>query len=162
MRRQRDLRGRSESDGMARPSPTLPASTAGRRLLLPLALLPGLIPLCVAVAGSAPFKTDYFFGKVTRSGDARAFVTDDAKTYPLLKDRGSMMFFKDAKLLDRPMRLTGRVTGGRLQVVNVHSLVKGKLHDVYYWCEVCQIKRFEPGVCDCCGADLDFREPPAK
>jgi len=139
----------------ARPSLTLPA--------LILALLPGIVPLCVAVAGSgAAFKTDYYFGKVTAAKDALALATDDGKLYPLVKDRGSMMLFKDSKLLNRPMRLTGRVVDGRLQVVNVHSVLKGKVHEVYYWCEVCQIKRFEPGACDCCGAALEFRETPVK
>jgi len=31
---------------------------------------------------------------------------------PLVKDDGSRMFFKDKRLLDRPMRLTGRLVEG--------------------------------------------------
>ncbi len=40
------------------------------------------------------------------------------------------------------MRLTGRLIPGStlLQVVNVHSYVKGKLHEVYYWCDICTIR----------------------
>jgi hypothetical protein len=44
----------------------------------------------------------------------------------------------------------------------VHSIVKGKLHDVYYWCDVCVIKRFEAGICDCCGDVMLFREEPVQ
>ena len=90
--------------------------------------------------------------------------TDDGKLYPLIKDEGSRMFFKDAKLLNRSMRLTARLIPNSqfLQVINVHSVVKGKLHDVYYWCDVCTIKRFEPGICDCCGDEMVFREEPYK
>ena len=38
-----------------------------------------------------------------------ALVTDDGKVYPLVKDGGSRMFFKDAALLNRPMQLTGKL-----------------------------------------------------
>jgi len=74
------------------------------------------------------------------------------------------MFFKDAKLLNRPMRLTAKQIPNSqlLQVINVHSIVNGKLHDVYYWCDICTIKGFEAGPCDCCGAPYEFREVPVK
>lgn len=90
--------------------------------------------------------------------------TDDGKIYPLVKDDGARMFFKDAKLLNRPMRLNARLipNSSFLQVINVHSLVKGKLHEVYYWCDICTIKRFEAGICDCCGDKMEFREVPYK
>jgi hypothetical protein len=89
---------------------------------------------------------------------------EDGRIYPLVKDDGSRMFFKDAKLLNRPMRLTARrlPNSDLLHVVNVHSLVKGKLHDIYYWCDICTIKRFEAGICDCCGAPMEFREVLCK
>jgi hypothetical protein len=95
---------------------------------------------------------------------ALAFVTDDRKVYPLVKDDGSRLFFKDERLLDRRMRLTGRVLPdvGMLQVVQVHSYVNGQLCDLYYWCDVCSIRRGEKGRCDCCGAPLVLREEPLK
>ena len=89
-------------------------------------------------------------------------VADDGKIYPLVKDPGSRMFFKDKQLLNRPMRLSGRLMGESkmLQVLSVRSVVNGKLHEPYYWCDICKIKRFEPNACDCCGAPLEFREEP--
>src|SRR5262245_25901261 len=36
-----------------------------------------------------------------------ALVTDDGKVYPLVKDGGSRLFFRDKALLNRPMRLWG-------------------------------------------------------
>ncbi len=88
----------------------------------------------------------------------------DGMLHPLIKDEGSRMFFKDAKLLNRPMRLLARPVPNSpyLQVITVHSLVKGKLHDIYYWCDVCVIKRYEAGICDCCGDKMVFREEPVK
>jgi hypothetical protein len=92
-----------------------------------------------------------------------AIVTDDGKTYPLVKDDGSRMFFKDERLLKRPMQLTGRLLAGNmLQVVNVHSIVKRELNDVYYWCDICAIRRNEKKVCDCCGGPMELKEEPIK
>jgi hypothetical protein len=104
--------------------------------------------------------------KIKTDPDAYVLVlqTDDGKLYPLIKDDGSRMFFKDAKLLNRPMRLTARPIPNStfLQVIAVQSIVKGKQYDVYYWCDVCAIKRFEAGICDCCGDAMIFRETPVK
>jgi hypothetical protein len=93
-----------------------------------------------------------------------ALVTEEGKIYPLIKDDGSRMFFLDKTLLDRPMRLTGAVVGQSdlLQVVNVHSLKEGNLHEVYYWCDVCRIRRSEKKDCECCGAPMELREVLVK
>jgi hypothetical protein len=94
-----------------------------------------------------------------------AMVTNAGKVYPLIQDDGSRMFFKDDRLLQRPMRLTGRLFGDThfLQVLNVNSIVKGELCEVYYWCEVCSIRRNEKlKRCDCCGGPLELREVPLK
>ena len=153
-----------------------------RKSLLLIAALVALTPWAGGWAGDKKNhdKNEYYTGNVVSLADILAKVktkidtdaapyllvlqTEDGKLYPLLKDDGSRMFFKDAKLLNRPMRLTARRIPNStfLQVINVHSLVKGKLHDVYYWCDVCVIKRYEAGICDCCGAPMDFREEPAK
>ena len=89
---------------------------------------------------------------------------EDRKVYPLVKDAGGRMFFKDTRLLNRPMRLTGRlvVRGSLLQVVAVQSYIKGRLCDVYYWCDICSIRSYEHGPCDCCGGTTELRETPAK
>lgn len=93
-----------------------------------------------------------------------ALKTHDGKVYPLVKDAGSRMFFKDARLLNRPMRLTGRlvVNAALLQVVGVQSYVKEQLCDVYYWCDICAIRSYENGICDCCGGPTELREVPVK
>jgi hypothetical protein len=154
----------------------------GRRVALVLALLVGLVPLLVVVAGAAPekAKAEHFEGKVVPMADMLkefgsqldpdaaahwlALVTKDGKVYPLIKDEGSRLFFRDAKLLHRPMRLTGRLFKDThlLQVVSVHSYVKGKLCDVYYWCDICSIRRNQKQICECCGGPMVLREVPVK
>jgi hypothetical protein len=93
-----------------------------------------------------------------------ALVADDGKVYPLIKDDASRLFWKDAQLLNRPMRITGLLypNSQLLQVIEVHSLVKEQLHEVYYWCEICAIRRSEKKICDCCGQLMEFREEPLK
>ena len=93
-----------------------------------------------------------------------ALVTDDGKIYPLVKDDGSRMFFTDKRLLNRPMRLTARQVPGTqmLQVVHVHSYLKGELHEVYYWCDVCAIRAYEDGKCACCGDPMVLKEVPVR
>jgi len=93
-----------------------------------------------------------------------ALVTPAGKIYPLIKDDGSRMFFKDARLLNRPMRLTGRLVAGSdlLQVITVQSYHKGRLHDVDYWCDICAIRAFELDKCACCGGPMILREVPVK
>jgi hypothetical protein len=153
-----------------------------KRSGIALAILVAALPALIAIAQDASPGKDlqYFTGKVVPlaellvkrdaklDADAEpywmALQTDDGKILPLVKDAGSRMFFKDAKLLKRPMRLTGKLIPGSqlLQVINVHSVVNGKLHDVYYWCDICTIKGYEAGKCDCCGAPMEFREVPVK
>ncbi|HZV06290.1 MAG TPA: hypothetical protein VE999_14520 [Gemmataceae bacterium] len=93
-----------------------------------------------------------------------ALAGEDGKIYPLVKDSGSRMFFQDRELLNRPMRLTGRVfpKSQLLQVTAVHSYLKGELHEIYYWCEVCSIRRNEKNTCECCGGPMVRREEPVK
>lgn len=153
-------------------------TTWQRRTCLVLALAAALLPLCAARPDDA--KPETFAGQVIAldkfladrsvklDADAapawRALKTDDGKLYPLVKDAGARMFFKDASLLNRPMRLTGRLVPGTpfLQVVDIHSIVDGKRHDVYYWCDICTIRTHDPGICDCCGGPLERREVPVR
>lgn len=146
------------------------------RLGLGLAAVAALTPLLAGLPGPSP---EFFKGKVVplaevlkKAGvrldaDAAphwlALVGDDGKVLPLIKDDGARLFFKDARLLHRPMRLTGHLLadGRLLQVVQVHSYHHGKLHEVYYWCDICAIKRFEKQICDCCGGPMELKEEPA-
>jgi len=94
-----------------------------------------------------------------------ALVTDKGKVYPLIKDDGSRLFFADPKLQNRSMRITGRLFQDThlLQVLSVNSVKNGQLYEVYYWCDVCSIRRNELlKKCDCCGGPLELREEPLK
>ncbi len=94
-----------------------------------------------------------------------ALVTNDGKTYPLIKDDGSRLFFSDARLQNRAMRISGRLFQDThlLQVLSVNSVKNGQLHEIYYWCDICSIRRNELlKKCDCCGGPMELREEPVK
>jgi hypothetical protein len=156
-----------------------------RRLGVGVALALGLCPFLAArTAQDSPAakpKTEFFTGKVIPLQDRLekfgsrltpeaaphwlALVTKEDKVYPLIEDDGARMFFKDPTLRNRPMRLTGRLFAGThlLQVVDVHSYdKKGRLCEVYYWCDICSIRRSAPGPCECCGQPMELREVPVK
>lgn len=144
-----------------------------RRTLLGVALLAALLPLWAARPEP---KVETLTGKVVSLADVLgkdggkldadaapywlALRTDDGKLYPLVKDAGSRMFFADKALLNRPMRVTGRFVPGStlLRVASVNSLHKGELYEVYYWCDICSIKRGEKMICECCGGPMDLKE----
>jgi hypothetical protein len=153
-----------------------------RRLSLAVACACGLAPLLAAAADvkTPAIKTEHYKGKVVPLADLvakdgsrldadaapywLALAGDDGKVYPLVKDSGSRLFFKDSALLKRPMRLTGRFLPGSqlLRVTAVHGYVKGELHDVYYWCDICSIRRGEKNVCECCGGPMRLVLEPVK
>lgn len=153
-----------------------------RRLFLVLACIFALLP-CLRwglMSRAEPVKVEQFKGKVVLLADLLAkgdvqldadaapywLVLDceDGKIYPLVKDGGARLFFLDRELLKRPMRLTGRLIphSQLLQVTAVHSYVKGQLHEIYYWCDVCSIRRGEKNACECCGGPMVRREEPVK
>jgi hypothetical protein len=158
----------------------LPARRIGVCLALALALSPLLVAADKKETKDKEPKAETFTGKVVRLGpllekfgakldpDAApswlALQADDGKVYPLIKDDGSRLFFLDKRLLDRPMRLTGRLHPGSqmLQVLTARSVVKGELHEVYYWCDICSIRRGEKMICECCGGPMERREEPVK
>ena len=153
-----------------------------RRFGICLALALCLSPIFFGRAGdgSKTFKTQYYKGKVLELASVLAkqgvkldveaapqwlaLVTEDGAVYPLIRDEGTRMFFQDPSLRNRPMRLTGRLVGktNLLQVVNVNSYLKGKLHEVYYWCDICAIRGYEKVKCGCCGGPMELREVPLK
>jgi hypothetical protein len=158
-------------------------TTRTRHILLGLACTLALVPLRAAANPSASPTSEakQYTGKVVPladllakqgiklDADARpywlALVTDEGKIYPLIKDGGARLFFLDKALWNRPMRLTGQLLPGSqlLRVQIAHSLKNGKLYEIYYWCDVCSIRRGEKmPSCECCGGPMVLHEDPIK
>jgi len=88
--------------------------------------------------------------------DGRRYVT-------LLRTRIAEGLFVDEAFRKRDLRLIGRTfpASGLLEVSRTQWFRDGRAHDVFYWCEVCAIKQWDPGTCACCQGDVELRDSPA-
>ena len=94
---------------------------------------------------------NHHFGFETKSGKLYKFLPSDPMT-PI---------FTDARVRQRELQISARPhAGDQLEIIAVQSIKEGKLYDVYYFCDVCNIKAYVPGLCPCCRAELQFRETP--
>jgi hypothetical protein len=132
-----------------------------------------------ALCFDSPSKVDYLTGKVAplaeiieKHGakldvDAAPFwlalVTEKGDVHPLIKDDHARIFFQDPRMLNRAVRIGARRLPRTdfLQVLEVNTQVNGKLNEVYYWCDICAIRRAAlPKQCECCGGPMELREVP--
>jgi len=91
------------------------------------------------------------FGLASREGKLYKFLPTDTMT-PV---------FTDSRVRERELQITGRLHGSdQLEIIKVQSIKDGKLYDIYYFCELCNIKAYTPGLCPCCRNELEFRETP--
>ena len=61
----------------------------------------------------------------------------------------------------RRFQITARLhSGDQLEIIKVQSVKEGKLYDIHYYCDVCSITAYVPGLCPCCRNELEFRETP--
>lgn len=96
-------------------------------------------------------EASYRFGFAGKDGRLYRFSATDAMT----------AMFSDARVRQRELQVTARLRAGdQLEVIKVQSIKEGKLYDIFYFCEVCNIKAYAPGLCPCCRNDLEFRETP--
>lgn len=113
--------------------------------------------LCLDAAGR---EVETLFGCNEASQRFR-FASKDAKLYTFLPADPMTAVFTDVRVRQRELQLTARLhTGGQLEVIKVQSVKEGKPYDISYFCEVCTITAYTPGLCPCCRNELEFRETP--
>ena len=91
------------------------------------------------------------------------FKTESDQVYTLVSNRMSSALFIDTNLQARTLLLKGRVLPGKKFEVtgNLHSIHDGKVHELYYYCDICAIKGIDPGPCMCCREPVVLVEEPA-
>ncbi|MEK6302100.1 MAG: hypothetical protein AABO41_15430 [Acidobacteriota bacterium] len=88
-------------------------------------------------------------------------VSPDGKRYRFLSTDISTAMFTDPRVRQRELQITAKLfPGDKLEIVTVQSIREGKLYDIYYFCELCNVRAYAPGPCPCCRAELEFRETP--
>jgi hypothetical protein len=89
------------------------------------------------------------------------FAGKDGRLYKFSAADTMTATFSDPRVRQRELQVTARLRAGdQLEVIKVQSIKEGKLYDIFYFCEICNIKAYAPGLCPCCRNDLGFRETP--
>ena len=85
-----------------------------------------------------------------------AVRTVDGSTIALSGDEATMAVLADSRLTDIDLEAHGHITAPKqfaIDKIHTRSLFayqNGKQLMITYWCDVCYIRTFSPGVCWCC------------
>lgn len=96
-----------------------------------------------------------------------AILTREGRVVELEADPPSTAVLRDARLKDEDFEAVGRFRTPSLFVVDpIHERAlfvwrDGKRMVVTYWCDVCSIRAWSPGRCQCCQEEMrvDLRDP---
>lgn len=90
--------------------------------------------------------------------------TSVGKIHPFLPTDTAAAIWMDERFRQRELQVTARSFPGTdfIEVIKFQSWLNGKLHDLYYFCDVCYITASKPGPCECCQEPVEFRETPAE
>lgn len=103
---------------------------------------------------------------VTQGEHAGTLTLPDGKSVPLTGDEQTRGVLGDARLNGMEFEVVGSPgAGGIFEIQPIHKRAmfvhdKGKKLFVTYWCAVCAIRTYTPGICWCCQDEtaLDLRE----
>jgi hypothetical protein len=88
-------------------------------------------------------------------------VDKDARLHSFDPADSSTAIFSDERVRARDLQVTARLNSKKqLELIKAQSIREGKLYDIYYFCEICNIRAYAPGPCPCCRNELEFRETP--
>ena len=97
-------------------------------------------------------------------GHVYTLKTAEAKFYPFLPVDTAAAIWMDERFRQRDLQVTARIFPATdfIEVIKLQSWRNGKLHDLYYFCDICYITAHKPGPCECCQEPVEFRETPAE
>jgi hypothetical protein len=127
-------------------------------------LIPTLVLACRLQSQPA---TVSLRGRLEAAGDgAPALAVPARGLVPLTGDRPTVGVLRDRRLAGADLEVIGRFVDQRVfQIDPIHLRALfvhrgGQRLYVTYWCELCSIRTYTPGICWCCQQDtaLDLRE----
>jgi hypothetical protein len=69
--------------------------------------------------------------------------------------------FADDRIRERELFVRARkAPSEELEAIKLYSVRNGRLHDLDYFCEVCNVVAYAPGLCPCCRRPMVLRETP--
>jgi hypothetical protein len=96
-------------------------------------------------------------------GNRYALRSADGALHWFSKEDPLAPVFDDVRIRDQ--EIVARVRphpDGTGELIKVYSAKHGKLHDVRYFCEICNVTSFVPGLCPCCRGEMELRETPVE
>ena len=125
-----------------------------------------LVSLCRAEGPPPTANTAVRGTLVQREGQSPALETAEHKLIPLDGDTPTQGVLNDKRLAGADLTLKGHFNSGRFAVDPMHTKAMlahkgGKAYRITYWCDLCAIRTYSPGVCVCCQQEtqLDLRDP---
>lgn len=93
-------------------------------------------------------------------GHAYTLKTSAGKLYPFLPTDSAAAIFLDQRYRERELQVTARrfPETGFIEVIRLQSWREGRVYNLGYYCEVCNIWTHKPGPCECCQEPVEFRE----
>src|ERR1041385_5965601 len=120
------------------------------------------------LAGTADSAQTSVKGKLIQHKDAPSVLeVEGGKNVTLSGDDDTQKVLHDPRLAGLTVEALGHFTApdqfavGPIYDKNMFVLKDGKRLRITYWCDVCSIRTYSPGVCVCCQkwTDLDLRDP---
>jgi hypothetical protein len=99
-----------------------------------------------------------------KRGHVYALKTAVGNFHPFLPVDTAAAIWMDERFRQRDLQITARIfpATGFVEVIKLQSWRDGKLHDLFYYCDICAITSHKPGPCECCQEPVEFRETPAE
>lgn len=93
----------------------------------------------------------------------QGFKTSTGQLYSILPTDPAAAVYDDQRFRERELQITARLFAATtwLEVIKIQSVRAGRLYDLYYFCDVCNIRTHKPGPCECCQDPVVFQEDPA-
>jgi hypothetical protein len=96
-------------------------------------------------------------------GNLFALQSADGRLHWFAPDDPLAPVFDDVRVRGQDLALKVRPRAdGTADLIKVHAVKNGTLHDVRYFCEVCNVTSFVPGLCPCCRAEMELKETPVE
>jgi hypothetical protein len=115
-----------------------------------------LLALSVAICHGADPATISLRGKLTQRDGKPALELSSHKLIPLDGDEATRGILKDKRLAGADLEATGHYESPDKFVIDpihttaLHVYHDGVRHKISYWCDVCSIRTYTPGICWCC------------
>jgi hypothetical protein len=97
------------------------------------------------------------------AGNRYALQTADGTLHWFAPNDPLAPVFDDPRIRQQELVVKVRPrSDGTADLIKVYSAKHGKLYDVRYFCEICNVTSFVPGLCPCCRAEMELKETPVE